>query len=121
MIPFMFSQVRAALRSAAAALSAAAGDARIQLYRQRASLLKHAEKKALVAALESGAPALDVGVNFKMCADCHGFYKAAPALLAKEICVREYNAHRFVDGACACHDKWRWHETTRPEGADLTS
>ena len=53
---------------------------------QEASLLHHAEKKALAALLEAGADEdLLVEINFQMCADCHAFLCHASAFLGREI------------------------------------
>ena len=80
---------------------------------QRRSLLRHAEKRALAAALETHdkGEAVSIDVNFKMCADCHAFVKAASQLTRRRITVREPALlHTFVDGECSCGDRWRWEE-----------
>ena len=81
---------------------------------QEASLLQHAEKKALAALLDdpdaggSAGPLL-VEINFKMCADCHAFFKACSEALGRTLSVREPSTtHIFADGACSCKDAWRW-------------
>ena len=42
---------------------------------QKAALLLHPEKVALAELLRRGEP-LEVSINFKVCADCHDFFKA---------------------------------------------
>ena len=90
------------------------------------SLKYHAEKKALAHLLADDAAELRVDVNFKMCADCHGFFKAASAVVDRPIHVSEGGrpAHTFRHGQCSCGDAWRWEERLRraralTEGARL--
>ncbi|KAH8060641.1 hypothetical protein JL722_4753 [Aureococcus anophagefferens] len=69
---------------------------------QEASLLHHAEKKALAALLEAGADEdLLVEINFQMCADCHAFFKSASSALGRTLTVREAKktTHVFEGGA----------------------
>ena len=70
------------------------------------SLKYHAEKKALAHLLADDAAELRVDVNFKMCADCHGFFKAASAVVDRPIHVSEGGrpAHTFRRGQCSCGD-----------------
>ena len=72
------------------------------------SLKYHAEKKALAHLLADDAAELRVDVNFKMCADCHGFFKAASAVVDRPIHVSEGGrpAHTFRRGECSCGDAW---------------
>ena len=72
------------------------------------SLKYHAEKKALAHLLADDAAELRVDVNFKMCADCHGFFKAASAVVDRPIHVSEGGrpAHTFRHGQCSCGDAW---------------
>lgn len=84
------------------------------------SLANHAEKKALAQLLmnekknSESTPSfatLAVEINFKMCADCHAFFKGASAYLDRRITVKEPTMlHVFEDGECSCHDSWRWEE-----------
>ena len=57
----------------------------------------------------SGEP-LELTINFKVCADCHAFFKAASTLTnGRPITVREPKmTHVFADGKCVCGDRWRW-------------
>ena len=82
------------------------------------SLKYHAEKKALAHLLADDAAELRVDVNFKMCADCHGFFKAASAVVDRPIHVSEGGrpAHTFRRGQCSCGDAWRWEERLRRDG-----
>ena len=73
------------------------------------SLKYHAEKKALARLLASGAAELEMTINFKVCADCHAFFKACSEALGRTLSVREPSTtHVFADGACSCKDAWRW-------------
>ena len=52
---------------------------------------------------------VELSVNFKMCADCHAFFKGASALIGRQVIVRELSlTHIFDRGDCACGDRWRW-------------
>jgi hypothetical protein len=52
---------------------------------------------------------IEFSVNFKMCADCHVFFKGASALIGRQVIVREPSlTHVFDGGHCACGDRWRW-------------
>ena len=53
-----------------------------------------------------------------MCADCHGFFKAASAVVDRPIHVSEGGrpAHTFRRGQCSCGDAWRWEERLRRDG-----
>ncbi len=86
---------------------------------QEVSLSNHAEKKALAKLLidekkssNENTPSfatLSVKINFKMCADCHDFFKGASACLGRRITVKEPTMlHIFEDGECSCNDSWRW-------------
>ena len=56
---------------------------------------------------------IELSVNFKMCADCHAFFKGASALIGRQVIVREPTlAHIFDGGDCACGDRWRWETRT---------
>ena len=84
------------------------------------SLQGHAEKLMLVDLLareekqskDTGlrhSEQMELSVNFKMCADCHAFFKAASVLLGHHVIVRERTlTHIFDEGECACGDRWRW-------------
>lgn len=84
------------------------------------SLANHAEKKALAQLLidemkntesRPSFATLVVEINFKMCADCHDFFKGASAYLDRRITVKEPTMlHVFEGGECSCHDSWRWEE-----------
>jgi hypothetical protein len=91
---------------------------------QEASLLHHAEKKALAALLEAGADEdLLVEINFQMCADCHAFFKSASRALGRKLTVREAKktTHVFEGGACSCGDAWRWEARHVGAGSAVTS
>ena len=88
------------------------------------SLQGHAEKLALADLLrrakERGGPSapdaepLELSINFKVCADCHGFFKAASSLIGQPITVREPKVtHSFSAGECSCGDRWRWEARRR--------
>ena len=52
---------------------------------------------------------IELSVNFKVCADCHAFFKGASALIGRQVIVREPSlTHIFGGGDCACGDRWRW-------------
>ena len=54
---------------------------------------------------------LELSISFKVCADCHAFFKAASRMLPAErgIIVREPKmTHVFKGGECDCGDRWRW-------------
>ena len=55
---------------------------------------------------------VELSVNFKMCADCHAFFKAASGLeefIGRQVIVREPTlTHIFDGGECSCGDRWRW-------------
>ena len=81
------------------------------------SLQAHAEKLALADLLrreqeEGGDEAghtLELSINFKVCEDCHAFFKAASRHLGRPITLREPKlTHVFEDGECRCGDSWRW-------------
>ena len=83
------------------------------------SLVHHAEKKALAAVLPTASEP-DIRINFRMCADCHAFFKAvsSAALEGRRILLREPTlVHVFQDGECSCKDRWRWEE--RLSGPDV--
>jgi pentatricopeptide repeat protein len=87
---------------------------------QEISLMNHAEKKALAQLLldetrnpqdRSSFATLSAEINFKMCADCHAYFKGASALLGRRITVKEPTMlHVFEDGECSCNNSWRWEE-----------
>ena len=91
---------------------------------QEVSLANHAEKKALALLLidekknlnsdgkhRPSFAALSVEINFKMCADCHDFFKEASGYLERRITVKEPTMlHVFEAGECSCNDSWRWEE-----------
>jgi len=89
---------------------------------QEISLANHAEKKALAQLLleerkKSSSDfgdtytTLSVEINFKMCADCHAFFKGASSVLDRRITVKEPTMlHVFEDGECSCKNSWRWEE-----------
>ena len=81
-----------------------------------ASLLRHAEKQALVDQLQRGKSELSLSINFHVCVDCHAFLRAASRDLQRTITVREPKlVHTFTDGQCSCGERWRW-ETRRVVG-----
>ena len=52
--------------------------------------------------------ALEVGINFKVCVDCHEFFKEASKMLQRRIiCDDGSHHHVFDDGECSCGDRWR--------------
>ena len=82
------------------------------------SLQGHAEKLAIADLLrrekeagdgDSDEP-LELSINFKVCADCHSFFKAVAGQLGRQITVREPKlTHVFLsNGECSCDDRWRW-------------
>ena len=88
---------------------------RSNLHQQEASLMLHAEKKALAVLLHaekdaSPSPLLEIAINFNACIDCHDYFKAASRLLPGRTLrlVQPKMTHSFVDGACSCADMWRW-------------
>jgi hypothetical protein len=55
-----------------------------------------------------GKSTLRVGVNIRMCRDCHAAFCAASRLLARPLeCDDAANLHRFEQGVCSCGDRWR--------------
>ena len=44
---------------------------------QKAALLLHPEKIALADLLRHGSDNLEISINFKVCADCHDFFKVS--------------------------------------------
>ena len=79
------------------------------------SLALHAEKKALAVLLlehldRPGSVDLNVDVNFKMCVDCHAFFKAASVHFNLRLTATERGrpSHDFSRGSCSCNDRWRW-------------
>ena len=84
------------------------------------SLQSHAEKLMLADLLareekQSNGKGLrhreqiELSVNYKMCADCHAFFKGASTLIDRQMIVREPSlTHIFNGGDCACGDRWRW-------------
>ena len=80
-----------------------------------ADLLAREEKQSKNAGLDAGCSMLgpseqiELSVNFKMCADCHAFFKGASALISRQVSVREPSlTHIFEGGECTCGDRWRW-------------
>ena len=73
-----------------------------------ADLLAREEKQVKDAGLHHSEE-FELSLNFKMCADCHGFFKGASALICRQVIVREPSlTHIFDGGVCACGDRWRW-------------
>ena len=73
-----------------------------------ADLLAREEKQSKDAGLRHSEE-IEVSVNFKMCADCHAFFKGASTLIGREMIVREPSlTHTFEGGECTCGDRWRW-------------
>ena len=73
-----------------------------------ADLLAREEKQSLDGVLRHSEQ-VELSVNFKMCADCHAFFKGASALIGRQVIVREQSlTHIFDGGDCACGDRWRW-------------
>ena len=68
-----------------------------------ADLLAREETQAKDAGLRKQ---MELSVNFKMCADCHAFFKGASALIGRQVLVREPTlTHIFDGGECACGDR----------------
>jgi hypothetical protein len=78
---------------------------------KRMALACHAEKKALGALVRrsaDGRSTLRVGVNIRMCRDCHAAFAAASELFQRPLeCDDAANLHRFEGGVCSCGDRWR--------------
>ena len=78
------------------------------------SLQHHAEKRARADLLLRGDSGSDLAmrINFKVCADCHAFLKAAAKLLCRCITVHEPKVRHTFDehGVCSCGDRWKWKE-----------
>ena len=73
-----------------------------------ADLLAREEKQSKDTGLRNGEQ-IEISVNFKMCADCHAFFKGVSALIGRQVTVREPSlTHVFDVGVCACGDSWRW-------------
>ena len=73
-----------------------------------ADLLAREEKQSQDAGLRHSGE-LELSVNFKMCADCHAFFKAASTLIGRQVLVREPSlTDVFGEGECTCGDRWRW-------------
>ena len=73
-----------------------------------ADLLAREEKQSKDTVLNHSEQ-IEVSVNFKICADCHAFFKGASALIGREVIVREPSlTHVFDGGDCTCGDRWRW-------------
>merc|ERR1719281_779121 len=53
-----------------------------------ADLLAREEKQSKDAGLRHSGE-LELSVNFKMCADCHAFFKGAAAFVGRQVIVRE--------------------------------
>ena len=56
---------------------------------QRMALRNHPEKKAFADLLDSGAPSLEIKINFNICVDCHEFFKAASRHFSRRVQVVE--------------------------------
>jgi len=73
-----------------------------------ADLLAREEKQTEDAGLRHSEQ-IELSVNFKMCADCHGFFRGASGLIGHQVIVREPSlTHIFEGGECTCGDRWRW-------------
>ena len=73
-----------------------------------ADLLAREEKQSKHTGLRHSEQ-IELSVNFKMCADCHAFFKGASALIGRQVIAREPSlTHIFDGGECACGDRWRW-------------
>ena len=73
-----------------------------------ADLLAREEKQSKDAGLRHSEE-IEVSVNFKMCADCHAFFKGASTLIGRQVIVREPSLmHIFEGGECTCGDRWIW-------------
>ena len=74
-----------------------------------ADLLAQEEKQSKDTGLSvSNIEEIELSVNFKMCADCHAFFKGASALIGRQVIVREPSlTHTFDRGECACGDRLR--------------
>ena len=65
--------------------------------------------------VEEGDDPVELSINFKVCADCHRYFKAVSAMMGdgREIIVREPKlTHTFRAGVCSCGDRWRWEART---------
>ena len=71
------------------------------------SLMFHAEKKALAALLHAKAADIEIGINFRMCVDCHNAFKCASSYYDKSIVCKDGIQHEFIGGVCSCGDRWR--------------
>ena len=72
-----------------------------------ADLLAREEKQSEDTRLRHSAQ-LELSVNFKMCADCHAFFKGTSAFIGGQVIVREPTlTHIFDGGDCACGDRKR--------------
>ena len=72
-----------------------------------ADLLAREEKQSKDAGLRHSEQ-IELSVNFKMCADCHAFFKEASAFIGRQVIVRESTlTHIFDGGDCACGDRRR--------------
>ena len=73
-----------------------------------ADLLAREEKQSKDTGLRHSEQ-IELSVNFKMCADCHAFFKGVSVLIGRQVIVREPSlTHTFDGGDCACGDRWRW-------------
>ena len=73
-----------------------------------ADLLAREDKQSKDAGLRPSEQ-IELSVNFKMCADCHAFFKGASTLIGRQVLVREPSlTHSFEGGECTCGDRWRW-------------
>ena len=73
-----------------------------------ANLLAREEKQSEDTGLRHSKQ-IELSVNFKICADCHAFFKGVSALIGRQVIVRELSlTHIFDGGNCACGDRWRW-------------
>jgi len=75
------------------------------------TLASHAEKRALADLLARNATTLSIGINMKVCLDCHDYIQAASVMFRRDVVVREpRKLHKFSSkfGNCSCGGKWRW-------------
>ena len=85
-----------------------------------ADLLAREEKQSKVGGLRHNEQ-VELSVNFKMCGDCHAFFKGASALIGRQLIVREQSlTHIFNQGDCTCGDRWRWETRSAVPTAEVS-
>ena len=83
-----------------------AHDKAITAKQKDAALLRHPEKQAMAWLIHQRSAVLEIDVNFKLCEDCHEWFKSCSALVkGRPIKAREPKlTHVFCDGKCSCGD-----------------